>query len=176
MTSVYTTALAVGLTSASVLTVPLAEHFGSWRWGLFAWAMTAGLAALPWLGLLRHDAGIKQHPHREEEQHGKGIAQRQGFLRRALRQLRTRQDHAANQEQDDRDGGPLHAVVVITHLVTHEVGIISEVTHKDLLLTNLLNCPIKPAVAAFRSALRYVLRINDVCAGQGRAGAPPHGR
>jgi MFS transporter, CP family, cyanate transporter len=55
MTSVYTTSLAVGLTSASVLTVPLAEHFGSWRWGLFAWALTAALAALPWLGLLRRD-------------------------------------------------------------------------------------------------------------------------
>jgi CP family cyanate transporter-like MFS transporter len=55
MTSVYTTSLAVGLTSASVLTVPLAEHFGSWRWGLLAWAVAAGVAALPWLGLLRHD-------------------------------------------------------------------------------------------------------------------------
>ncbi len=52
MTSVYTTALAVGLTSASVLTVPVADHFGSWRWGLFAWALTAVVAALPWLALV----------------------------------------------------------------------------------------------------------------------------
>ncbi len=55
MTSVYTTSLAVGLTSASVLTVPLSQGLGSWRWGLFAWALAAGLAALPWLGLVRHD-------------------------------------------------------------------------------------------------------------------------
>ena len=56
LTSVYTTALAVGLTLASVLTVPLSDAFGSWRWGLFAWAVTAAVAALPWIGLLRHDA------------------------------------------------------------------------------------------------------------------------
>ncbi len=55
MTSVYTTSLALGLTSASVLTVPLSDHFGSWRWGLFAWALTAAVATLPWLGLLRRD-------------------------------------------------------------------------------------------------------------------------
>ena len=55
LTSVYTTSLAVGLTSASVLTVPLSDAFGSWRWGLFAWAVTAAVAALPWFGLLRHD-------------------------------------------------------------------------------------------------------------------------
>ena len=51
LTSIYTTALAVGLTMASVLTVPLSDHFGSWRWGLFAWAATATVAALPWLVL-----------------------------------------------------------------------------------------------------------------------------
>jgi MFS transporter, CP family, cyanate transporter len=55
MTSVYTTSLAVGLTCASVLTVPIADAFGSWRWGLLAWAATALVAALPWIGLLRHD-------------------------------------------------------------------------------------------------------------------------
>jgi CP family cyanate transporter-like MFS transporter len=55
MTSIYTTSLAIGLTLSSVLTVPLSEHFGSWRWGLFAWAATALLAALPWIGLIRHD-------------------------------------------------------------------------------------------------------------------------
>jgi MFS transporter, CP family, cyanate transporter len=55
MTSIYTTSLAVGLTLASVLTVPLAHQFGSWRWGLFAWAATALVATLPWVGLLRHD-------------------------------------------------------------------------------------------------------------------------
>jgi CP family cyanate transporter-like MFS transporter len=55
MTSVYTTALAVGLTMASVLTVPISDGYGSWRYGLGAWAVTAGVAALPWLALVRHD-------------------------------------------------------------------------------------------------------------------------
>jgi len=56
LTSVYTTALAVGLTSAFVLTVPIAEAFGSWRAGLGAWAVLALVAAVPWIGLVRHDA------------------------------------------------------------------------------------------------------------------------
>lgn len=54
-TSLYTTALAVGLTSSLVLTVPLTEAAGSWRVGLGAWAVLAALATLPWLGLVRHD-------------------------------------------------------------------------------------------------------------------------
>ncbi len=56
MTSVYTTSLAVGLTLASVLTVPIAQGFGTWRAGLFAWALTALVAALPWILLVRHDS------------------------------------------------------------------------------------------------------------------------
>lgn len=56
MTSVYTTALAIGLTTAFVLTVPLAEAFGSWRAGLGAWAVLAAVAAVPWLRLAHHDA------------------------------------------------------------------------------------------------------------------------
>ena len=56
MTSVYTTALAIGLTTAFVLTVPIADLFGSWRAGLGAWAVLAVVAAVPWLGLVRHDA------------------------------------------------------------------------------------------------------------------------
>ncbi len=55
-TSLYSTSLALGLTSASALTVPVTEGFGSWRWGLAVWAATAAVAALPWLALLRHDA------------------------------------------------------------------------------------------------------------------------
>src|SRR5436190_13584236 len=86
------------------------------------------------------------------------------------------QDHAANQEQDDRDGGPLHAAVVITHLITHKVGIISEVTHKRLLLTNLLSCPIKPAIAAFRSACDMHYESTTYALATGRASAAPHGR
>jgi CP family cyanate transporter-like MFS transporter len=63
MTSIYTTSLAVGLTLASVLTVPLSEQLGSWRWGLFAWAATALVAALPWLGLIRHDRAPEDAAH-----------------------------------------------------------------------------------------------------------------
>lgn len=55
LTSIYSTALAIGLTLASVLTVPISQQFGSWRWGLFAWALTAVVAALPWVALIRHD-------------------------------------------------------------------------------------------------------------------------
>ena len=55
MTSIYTTSLAIGLTLASVLTVPVSDRLGSWRWGLLAWALTAVVAALPWFGLVRHD-------------------------------------------------------------------------------------------------------------------------
>ncbi len=62
MTSVYTTSLAIGLTMASSLTVPVSEAFGSWRWGLFIWAVAAALAALPWLGLLRHDQALGAQP------------------------------------------------------------------------------------------------------------------
>ena len=63
MTSLYTTSLAVGLTSASVLTVPVSEELGSWRWGLGIWAATALVAALPWCALLRHDQSPEEAPH-----------------------------------------------------------------------------------------------------------------
>jgi CP family cyanate transporter-like MFS transporter len=55
MTAVYSTALAIGLTAASVLTVPLSEATGSWRGGIGAWAVVAFVAAVPWLGLVGHD-------------------------------------------------------------------------------------------------------------------------
>jgi CP family cyanate transporter-like MFS transporter len=63
LTSIYTTSLAVGLTLASVLTVPISEQFGSWRWGLLAWALTAAVAALPWIGLVRHDRAPESPAH-----------------------------------------------------------------------------------------------------------------
>lgn len=58
MTALYSTSLAIGLTSASVFTVPIAEHGGEldWRRGLVAWAFTAAIAVLPWIALVRHDA------------------------------------------------------------------------------------------------------------------------
>ncbi|MET0840439.1 MAG: MFS transporter [Marmoricola sp.] len=55
MTSIYSTALAIGLTSASVLTVPISEAGDGWRSGLLVWSFTAGIAALPWLLLVAHD-------------------------------------------------------------------------------------------------------------------------
>lgn len=55
MTAVYSTSLAVGLTSASVFTVPVAQAHGGWRSGLAVWALTAVVAAVPWLGLVGHD-------------------------------------------------------------------------------------------------------------------------
>ena len=55
MTALYSTALAVGLTAASVLTVPLSDATGSWRGGIGAWALVALVAAVPWLGVVRHD-------------------------------------------------------------------------------------------------------------------------
>ena len=63
VTSLYTTSMAIGLTAASVLTVPISEQLGSWRWGLLAWAVTAVVAALPWLGLVRHDRSLAATPH-----------------------------------------------------------------------------------------------------------------
>ena len=64
LTSIYTTALAVGLTLSLGLTVPLSDAFGSWRWGLLAWAVTAVIAAMPWLGLLSHDQALEESPRR----------------------------------------------------------------------------------------------------------------
>ena len=60
LTSLYSTFLAIGLTSASVLTVPISEAGSDsatidWRLGLGTWAATAAVAALPWLALVRHD-------------------------------------------------------------------------------------------------------------------------
>jgi CP family cyanate transporter-like MFS transporter len=55
MTSVYSTALAIGLTAASVLTVPISEAQDGWRSGLVTWAFTAMIAVLPWLALVGHD-------------------------------------------------------------------------------------------------------------------------
>ena len=57
MTATYTTAMAIGLTAAAGLSVPLG-HLTSpdgWRLGLGAWAVLSALAVLPWLPSLRGD-------------------------------------------------------------------------------------------------------------------------
>src|SRR5690606_18718057 len=46
-------------TFASIFTVPISEHYGSWRGGLAFWAATAAVAAVPRLLLLRHDAVLR---------------------------------------------------------------------------------------------------------------------
>lgn len=56
LTSLYTASLAVGITASSVLTVPVAHQFGSWRWGLFVWVFPALFAVLPWMVLSRRDS------------------------------------------------------------------------------------------------------------------------
>jgi CP family cyanate transporter-like MFS transporter len=63
VTSIYTTALAVGLTAAITLTVPIAHTFGGWRAGLAAWALVAAAAAVPWLGLVAHDRHLDAPAH-----------------------------------------------------------------------------------------------------------------
>ena len=69
MTSIYSTALAIGLTSASVLTVPISEACDGWRSGLLVWSVTAVIAALPWLLLVAHD-------RKPEEVEGRGRSAR----------------------------------------------------------------------------------------------------
>jgi CP family cyanate transporter-like MFS transporter len=65
MTAVYTTSMAIGLTAASVLTVPIADRVAGegWRAGLGVWALTALLAVLPWLVLARSDAHTVSSAH-----------------------------------------------------------------------------------------------------------------
>jgi MFS transporter, CP family, cyanate transporter len=62
VTAIYTTALSIGLTAALVLTVPLSDALGGWRYGLAAWAAVALVAALPWLGLAAHDRHLERNP------------------------------------------------------------------------------------------------------------------
>ncbi len=55
ITAVYSTTMAVGLTAASVFTVPIAENYGGWRIGLAGWGVLAVAAIIPWIGLVAHD-------------------------------------------------------------------------------------------------------------------------
>ncbi|TNM38685.1 MFS transporter [Nocardioides albidus] len=60
LTAVYTTSMAVGLTLSSALTVPIATTAGEvdYARGLGAWAVTAAIAVLPWIGLIGHDLHV----------------------------------------------------------------------------------------------------------------------
>lgn len=55
MTALYTTSMAVGVTAAAGLTVPIGGLAGGWRFGLGGWALLSALAVLPWLPTLQHD-------------------------------------------------------------------------------------------------------------------------
>nr|WP_306368177.1 MFS transporter [Nocardiopsis sp. CC223A] len=54
MTTVYTTALALGTTIAAAATVPVYESTGQWRVALGSYALFGLIAVLPWLLTLRH--------------------------------------------------------------------------------------------------------------------------
>lgn len=62
LTALYSTSLAIGLTSASVLSVPIGNAAGGWRPGLAAWGVTALIAAIPWVLLLREDRRTPSTP------------------------------------------------------------------------------------------------------------------
>jgi CP family cyanate transporter-like MFS transporter len=59
-TAIYTTALACGLTSAFLLTVPVEHLTGSWRGGLGVWSVTAAVALVPWIALATHDRNLER--------------------------------------------------------------------------------------------------------------------
>lgn len=65
MTAAYSTALAIGLTSAFLLTVPVADALGGWRWGLGLWAVLAVLSSIPWFALGVHDVSAPAERSRD---------------------------------------------------------------------------------------------------------------
>ena len=67
MTTVYTTALAVGTMLAAAATVPIERMSGDWHIALGVWAALAAVAAIPWLALLRSE------PERDTGQRDAGI-------------------------------------------------------------------------------------------------------
>lgn len=67
MTTVYTTALAVGTMLAAAATVPIERASGDWHIALGVWAALAVVAAIPWLALLRSE------PERDTGSQDKGI-------------------------------------------------------------------------------------------------------
>ncbi|MCW2540406.1 MAG: transporter [Frankiales bacterium] len=55
MSSVYITAIAIGITAASGASVPIGDIAGGWRAGIGVWAVLAAIAVLPWLPTLAAD-------------------------------------------------------------------------------------------------------------------------
>lgn len=58
ISSLYGAALMTGAALGSVVTVPIADVFGSWRAGIGAWAILALAALIPWLRFLGHDLHV----------------------------------------------------------------------------------------------------------------------
>ncbi|MFG2077510.1 MFS transporter, CP family, cyanate transporter [Nonomuraea maritima] len=67
MTTVYTTALAVGTMLAAAATVPIEQVSGDWHVALGVWAALAVVSAIPWLALLRSE------PERDTGRRDEGI-------------------------------------------------------------------------------------------------------
>lgn len=58
ISSLYGAALMTGAALGSVLTVPLGDAYGGWRFGVGAWALLAGVTLIPWLRFLGHDLHV----------------------------------------------------------------------------------------------------------------------
>lgn len=58
ISALYGAALMTGAALGSVVTVPVADAFGDWRYGVGAWALLAAVTALPWLAFVGHDVHV----------------------------------------------------------------------------------------------------------------------
>lgn len=94
LTAIYSTGLAVGLTGASVLTVPVSDAAGDWRDGLAVWALLAVVAVVPWLALARHDTGRGRDAGAARIPLGAVARTRLGWLMAALFGLQALQAYA----------------------------------------------------------------------------------
>lgn len=64
ISSLYGAALMTGSALGSIATVPLADLYGGWRFGIGSWALLAAVTLLPWLRFLGHDLHVEGGPSR----------------------------------------------------------------------------------------------------------------
>ncbi len=62
ISSLYGAALMGGAAASSLTTVPISNSLGSWRGGLFVWAILAAVTLLPWLALWRDHDTLSDRP------------------------------------------------------------------------------------------------------------------
>ncbi len=62
ISALYGAALMTGAALGSIVTVPVADAFGSWRVGLGSWALLAVVTLVPWLRFLDHDLHVDPGP------------------------------------------------------------------------------------------------------------------